>query len=106
MKKLIDIPEESVKPLKILALENDSSFKSYLEDIIVHRADLDNNFNDLSRNLVNDQQPERAILHYLASCNENIKECTGLLHLEEAFEKENAFYQLVIDCANHLIKNK
>ena len=31
MKKLIDIPDEIVRPLKKLAVENDMSFKKFIE---------------------------------------------------------------------------
>ena len=35
MRKLIDIPEEIVKPLKILAIENNTDLKNYIQDILV-----------------------------------------------------------------------
>jgi hypothetical protein len=35
MRKLIDIPEEIVKPLKILAVENDTDLKNYIQDLLV-----------------------------------------------------------------------
>ena len=35
MRKLIDIPEEIVKPLKILAIENDTDLKNYIQDLLI-----------------------------------------------------------------------
>lgn len=35
MKKLIDIPDEIVKPLKIMAVNNDRDLKNYIQDILI-----------------------------------------------------------------------
>ena len=35
MRKLIDIPDEILKPLKILAVEEDTNLKNYIQDILV-----------------------------------------------------------------------
>ena len=35
MRKLIDIPEEIVKPLKILAIEYDTDLKNYIQDLLI-----------------------------------------------------------------------
>jgi|TARA_B100000035_G_scaffold118831_1_gene100774 hypothetical protein len=35
MKKLIDIPDEIVKPLKIMAIHEDKDLKNYIQDILV-----------------------------------------------------------------------
>lgn len=34
MRKLIDIPEEIVKPLKILAINSDKDLKNYIQDLL------------------------------------------------------------------------
>ena len=34
MKKLIDIPDEIVKPLKIMAVNNDRDLKNYIQDVL------------------------------------------------------------------------
>ena len=34
MRKLIDIPEEIVKPLKILAINSDTDLKNYIQDLL------------------------------------------------------------------------
>ena len=34
MRKLIDIPEKIVKPLKILAIKNDTDLKNYIQDLL------------------------------------------------------------------------
>ena len=35
MRKLIDIPEEIVKPLKILAVNSDTDLKNYIQDLLI-----------------------------------------------------------------------
>lgn len=35
MRKLIDIPEEIVKPLKILAVKSDKDLKNYIQDLLI-----------------------------------------------------------------------
>jgi hypothetical protein len=35
MKKLIDIPDEIVKPLKIMAIKKDRDLKNYIQDILI-----------------------------------------------------------------------
>ena len=39
MKKLIDIPEEIVKPLKIMAVNKDRDLKNYIQDILVKHVE-------------------------------------------------------------------
>lgn len=36
MKKLIDIPDEIVKPLKIMAVNNDRDLKNYIQDVLIN----------------------------------------------------------------------
>lgn len=38
MRKLIDIPDEILKPLKILAVEEDTDLKNYIQDILVYHV--------------------------------------------------------------------
>ena len=35
MKKLIDIPDEIVKPLKIMAVHEDRDLKNYIQDVLI-----------------------------------------------------------------------
>tara|TARA_Y100000389_G_C17178384_1_gene372707 strand:+ start:288 stop:422 length:135 start_codon:yes stop_codon:yes gene_type:complete len=35
MRKLIDIPDEILKPLKILAIKNDRDLKNYIQDLLI-----------------------------------------------------------------------
>ena len=35
MRKLIDMPEEIVKPLKILAIQADKDLKNYIQDLLI-----------------------------------------------------------------------
>lgn len=38
MKKLIDIPDEIVKPLKIMAVNNDRDLKNYIQDVLINHV--------------------------------------------------------------------
>ena len=38
MRKLIDIPEDCVKPLKILAIQEDTALKHYIQDLLISLA--------------------------------------------------------------------
>ena len=38
MKKLIDIPDEIVKPLKIMAVHKDRDLKNYIQDVLVNHV--------------------------------------------------------------------
>jgi len=38
MRKNIDIPDEIVKPLKILAIEADKDLKNYIQDLLVEHT--------------------------------------------------------------------
>ena len=35
MRKLIDIPKDIVKPLKILAINSDKDLKNYIQDLLI-----------------------------------------------------------------------
>tara|TARA_R110002153_G_C13063449_1_gene472434 strand:- start:57 stop:191 length:135 start_codon:yes stop_codon:yes gene_type:complete len=41
MRKLIDIPEEYVKPLKILAIQEDKDLKNYIQDLLISLVQVD-----------------------------------------------------------------
>jgi hypothetical protein len=38
VRKLIDIPDEILKPLKILAVKKDKDLKNYIQDVLVHHV--------------------------------------------------------------------
>ncbi len=38
MKKLIDIPEKAIEPLKLQAVKERKSFKKYIEDLLLQIA--------------------------------------------------------------------
>ena len=38
MRKLIDIPDEILKPLKILAIKEDTDLKNYIQDVLVYHV--------------------------------------------------------------------
>jgi hypothetical protein len=39
MRKLIDIPEEIVQPLKILAVKADKDLKNYIQDLLIKHVE-------------------------------------------------------------------
>jgi len=102
MRKLIDIPQDSVKDLKILAIKDDESFKSYIEKIIIAHLDGHNRFTELTRTIINDGQDIRAIINYLADTYENIIECEDIEVVEKLKDKKH-YYSLIIDACNHMI---
>lgn len=38
MRKLIDIPDEILIPLKVLAIKEDTDLKNYIQDILVYHV--------------------------------------------------------------------
>lgn len=38
MRKLIDIPEKIIKPLKILAINADKDLKNYIQDLLIQHV--------------------------------------------------------------------
>jgi hypothetical protein len=38
MRKLIDIPDEILKPLKILAVKKDTNLKNYIQNVLVNHV--------------------------------------------------------------------
>jgi hypothetical protein len=38
MRKLIDIPDEILKPLKILAIEEETDLKNYIQNVLVNHV--------------------------------------------------------------------
>ena len=38
MRKLIDIPDNIVKPLKILAIQADKDLKNYIQDLLINHV--------------------------------------------------------------------
>ena len=38
MRKLIDIPDEILKPLKVLAIKEETDLKNYIQDILVYHV--------------------------------------------------------------------
>jgi len=102
MKKLIDIPDESIKGLKILAVNDNTSFKAYLQDVLVKHSDSHDGITELARELIGDEQSVRAILNYLSKSYYKLYEfdIDGIDHVEKLKDKKH-FYNTIIDCCNH-----
>lgn len=102
MKKLIDIPDNSIKSLKILAINEDVSFKYYLQDVLLKHSDKHDGITELARELIADDQPNRAILNYLSKSYYKLYEfdIDDINHVESLKDKAS-FYKTIIDCCNH-----
>ena len=72
MKKLIDLPDEIVKDLKVMAVENDSSFKAFIENLILRHHEFSKN-TELTNITIEDGQPVRAFINYFADTYKGIK---------------------------------
>lgn len=64
MKKIIDIPDEIVKELKILAIKNDSNLKNYIEELVSNHYQF-SNITELADYAQKDGQAVRSIWNYL-----------------------------------------
>lgn len=72
MKKIIEIDDSIVKQLKLLAVNNDKSFKGYLESLI--KSHHENTLKlELAKRASNDGQSFRFILYMLLDIYEAIK---------------------------------
>jgi len=104
MKKIIDIPDEIVKDLKILAVKNDKNLKSYIQDLVSNHYNL-SNITEMASQGIEDGQTVRFINNYLVKTYEGIK--------DEVFDYENTeidslktFAKIVKDVCNMIIKNE
>lgn len=75
MKKLIDIPDEILKDLKILAVQNDNSLKGYLENLISRHHEF-SQITELARLADDDDQAHRVMVNYLQQTYDGIKDST------------------------------
>jgi hypothetical protein len=64
MKKLIDIPDEIVKELKHMAINNDTNLKNYIEKLISRHYEL-SNITEMASIGIDDGQSVRFIWNYL-----------------------------------------
>lgn len=64
MKKLIDLPDEIVKELKIMAVKNDTNLKAYIQDLVSRHYEL-SNITEMASIAKDDGQSVRFIWNYL-----------------------------------------
>jgi hypothetical protein len=107
MKKIIDIPDEIFKELKILAVKNDTDLKKYIQDLVSRHYEF-SNITEMAFYGLKDGQSARFIWNYLIQTYEGIK--------EEKFDYGEIEFKSVIDfldyvkdtceCAIEAIKNE
>jgi hypothetical protein len=73
MKKLIDIPDEIVKNLKIEAVKNDESFKAYLEQVIINSSEF-SKVTEMAMYALDDRQAIRPFWNYIANTFDGLKD--------------------------------
>lgn len=72
MKKIIDIPDEIVKELKIVAVKNDTDLKNYIQDLILNQYQI-TKVTEMAQNAMLDGQSTRFIWNYLSETFESLK---------------------------------
>jgi|TARA_R110000822_G_scaffold80191_2_gene191232 hypothetical protein len=72
MKKIIDIPNEIVKELKILAVKDDTDLKNYIQNLISMHHKY-SNITEMAGYGIEDGQSTRFVWNYLVDTYEGIK---------------------------------
>lgn len=75
MKKIIDIPDEILQELKLLAVKNDTNLKSYIQDLISKHHKY-SNITEMAGYGIEDGQSTRFVWNYLVDTYEGIKDET------------------------------
>jgi len=73
MKKIIEIPDNIVKELKILAVKNDTNLKKYIQDLVSRHHEL-SNITEMASYAIEDGQSMRFIWNYLVETYQGIKD--------------------------------
>jgi hypothetical protein len=75
MKKLIDIPDEIVREMKIAAAKSDTNLKSYIQEIVKNHRHFCN-ITEMAAEGIEDGQSVRFVWHYLIATYEGIENQT------------------------------
>jgi len=75
MKKIIDIPDEIVKELKVMAVRNDTDLKNYIQNLIAKHYEF-SNVTEMASYAVEDGQSMRFIWNYLVQTFQGIQDET------------------------------
>lgn len=106
MKKLIDIPDEIVKELKLIAVKNDTDLKNYIQDLILNQYKFTKK-TEMAIEAIQDGQQMRFIWNYLSNTYEGIKD--NVFEYEDfKFKDELDFFEYVkyvCECVIQTIKN-
>lgn len=104
MKKIIDIPDNIVKDLKIMAVKDDTNLKSYIQDLISNHYHY-SNITELTSYALDDGQITRSIWNYLLKTFEGLKN-EQFTFDEYAFTDRIAFLQEVKDTCELMIDSE
>jgi len=75
MKKIIEIPDEIVKELKIMAVKNDTDLKNYIQNLVAKHYEF-SNVTEMASYAVEDGQSMRFIWNYLIQTYQGIQDET------------------------------
>jgi len=73
MKKIIDIPDDILKELKLLAVKNDTNLKSYIQNLISNHHKY-SNITEMAGYGIEDGQSTRFVWNYLIDTYDGIKD--------------------------------
>jgi hypothetical protein len=107
MRKLIDIPDEIVKELKLIAVKNDTDLKNYIQDLILDQYQFTKK-TEMAIEGIQDGQAMRFIWNYLRNTYEGIKDNVFQHDEEFKFKDELDFFEYVkyvCECVIQSIKN-
>ena len=101
MKKIIDIPDEIVKELKLIAVKNDTDLKNYIQNLISRQYEF-TKMTELAREGIEDGQSIRFLWNYLHQTYEGIKGCS-FDYGNVKFNTEIEFFEHVKEVCEELI---
>lgn len=72
MKKIIDIPDDILKELKIMAVKNDNNLKQFIEKLILNHYNI-SNMTEMACKGIEDGQSVRFVWNYLLATYKGIE---------------------------------
>lgn len=72
MKKIIDIPDDMLKELKIMAVKNDNNLKQFIENLILNHYNI-SNMTEMACEGIEDGQSVRFVWNYLLATYNGIE---------------------------------
>lgn len=103
MKKLIDIPDEIVASLKIEAVKDGESFKSYLEQVIVNNFEFTKS-TEMALYALNDKQAIRPFWNYISMTFDSLQNREWENEEGIIFNNRIEFYEFLKDTLDFMIQ--